>query len=93
MGPLEQLFALETEFFRELRCRAPTFFDAAEIHTSYALQAGYEALLRRLDELAPRRSTGLAGNRLGSSIQETCRQARDSIMNMLGPEAWSWPRR
>jgi hypothetical protein len=48
MSPLERLFALEIEFQRRLRCEAPGTADATALHTSYALQAGYEPLLRGL---------------------------------------------
>src|SRR4051794_21816301 len=42
MAPLDQLFALEIEYQRKLRCDAPGKQDATALHTSYALQAGYE---------------------------------------------------
>jgi hypothetical protein len=45
MAPLAQLFALEIEYHRRLRCDAPGTQDTADLHTSYALQAGYERLL------------------------------------------------
>jgi hypothetical protein len=44
--PLEQLFLLEVEFHRRLRTEAPGTVDAAAVHTSFALQAGFEPLLR-----------------------------------------------
>jgi hypothetical protein len=50
MSPLERLFALEIEFHRRLRQEAPGTADPAALHTSYALQAGYEPLLRGLGE-------------------------------------------
>jgi hypothetical protein len=48
MSPLEQLFALELEFQRRLRAIGAGKAEAAAIHTSYALQTGYERLMRRL---------------------------------------------
>jgi hypothetical protein len=45
MSPLEQLFALETELHRKLRCEALGTADASALHTSYALQSGYERFL------------------------------------------------
>jgi hypothetical protein len=47
MTPLERLFAFEIEFSRKLRCDAPGTADAAALHTSYALQCGYEPLTTR----------------------------------------------
>jgi hypothetical protein len=46
MQPLEQLFRLEIEFYRKLRIHANSCADARDLHTSYALQCGYEQLLR-----------------------------------------------
>lgn len=44
MEPLEQRFAMEVEYHRRLRCEAAGV-DATSLHTSYALQSGYEPLL------------------------------------------------
>ncbi len=46
MTPLERLFRLEIEFHRRLRASASDESHAAGLHTSYALQAGYESLIR-----------------------------------------------
>jgi hypothetical protein len=46
MPPLEALFRLEIEFHRRLRTEAPGTADTRALHTSYALQSGYEPLLR-----------------------------------------------
>ena len=48
MPPLERLFRLEVEFHRRLRSEANEPPDAGGVHTSYALQAGYEPLLRSI---------------------------------------------
>jgi hypothetical protein len=45
MSPLEKLFRLEVEFHRRLRALPPGTVDAGSLHTSYALQTGYELLL------------------------------------------------
>ena len=45
MAPLERLFLLEVEFARKLRTEAPGTSDVSSLHTSYALQAGYESLI------------------------------------------------
>jgi hypothetical protein len=46
MSPLEKLFRLEIDFHRRLRTLAPHEPDTGSVHTSYALQSGYEPLLR-----------------------------------------------
>ena len=46
MSPLERLFRVAIEFYRRLRTQAPGTIDSRALHTSYALQAGYEALIR-----------------------------------------------
>ena len=84
MSPLEQLFALEVEFHRRLRTEAPGTSDAASIHTSYALQSGYEQLLKHVgcvsesDIEAVRERLSLAGD-----ARDVLR-ARDSVMGILG---------
>jgi hypothetical protein len=48
MTPLEQLFALEIEFHRKLRCEATGTPEVAALHASYARQAGYQQLIAQL---------------------------------------------
>jgi hypothetical protein len=48
MPPLERLFLLEVEFHRRLRTQAPGTADARALHASYALQIGYDPLIRQL---------------------------------------------
>jgi hypothetical protein len=45
MTPLEKLFFLELEFHRRLRTDVPDATDVGGLHTSYALQSGYEGLI------------------------------------------------
>ncbi|MGA2702406.1 MAG: hypothetical protein ABSH35_15095 [Isosphaeraceae bacterium] len=84
MAPLDQLFALEVEFHRRLRTEAPGTGDAAAIHTSYALQSGYEQLLKRVGRVtgpdieALRERLSLAGD------ARDVLNARDSAMKILG---------
>ncbi len=51
MSPLERLFRLEIEFHRRLRSDAPGTGDASSLHTSYALQSGYDALLAEIGKV------------------------------------------
>ena len=84
MPPLEKLFRLEIEFHRRLRTQAPGTEDTRALHTSYALQSGYEPLIRAvgtvtvhdLDQLQARLAlTGDARDLLA---------ARDSLKQLLG---------
>jgi hypothetical protein len=45
VSPLEKLFRLEIEFHRRLRTAVPGTTDADSLHTSFALQTGYESLI------------------------------------------------
>jgi hypothetical protein len=84
MPPLERLFLLEVEFHRRLRTQAPGTLDASALHTSYALQSGYEPLIRAAGtatghdiELIKQRHT-VAGD------ARDLLAARDSLKQLLG---------
>ena len=84
MPPLERLFLLEVEFHRRLRTQAPGTADTRALHTSYALQSGYEPLIRgagRVDahdiEIIHRRHT------LDADARDLL-AARDSLKQLLG---------
>lgn len=53
MTVLDQLYQLEIEFHRCFRAQAVDAMEAWSIHTSYALQHGYEPLLRSLGGVGP----------------------------------------
>ena len=53
VSPLEKLYRLEIEFHRRLRTVAPGIIDASSQHTSYALQTGYEQLIRATGTVTP----------------------------------------
>jgi hypothetical protein len=84
MAPLERLFLFEVEFHRRLRAEANEPPDTGSLHTSYALQAGYEPLLRSVrsatvaDVEALARKLALAGD------PRDVLRARDSVMALLG---------
>jgi hypothetical protein len=88
MRPLEQLFALEVEFFRRLGMDAPGTMDTSSPHTSYALRYGYEGLIgavgivtgRDIDVL--REQLALAGD------PRDALNARDSLMKILAIDRW-----
>jgi hypothetical protein len=79
MSPLERLFALEVEFHRKLRCEAIGSTDTSALHTSYALQLGYESLLRSVG-----RVTTIEVERLSAAADpRDVRAARASLIRLL----------
>jgi hypothetical protein len=53
MSILDRLYTLEIEFHRRFRLEAINAMEAESIHTSYALQNGYEPLLRTVGTVDP----------------------------------------
>jgi hypothetical protein len=84
MSPLEQLFALEVEFHRKLRCEAPGTPDPSALHTSHALQSGYEPLLRGIGQATAHDIERLADRYLLSGDARDVLAARDSLTRLLG---------
>ncbi len=84
MSPLEQLFALEVEFHRRLRTEAPGAGDAAAIHTSYALQSGYEQILKRVDSVTEPEVAAVRERLLMAGDARDALKARDSVRGILG---------
>jgi hypothetical protein len=84
MAPLEQLFALEVEFHRKLRDEAPDTRDPAALHTSYALQSGYEPLLRRVGRVAYEDLDRLAHRHLAAADPRDVVAAREALARLLG---------
>jgi hypothetical protein len=83
MAPLEQLFRLEIEFHRRLRTQAPGTADARALHTSYALQAGYERLIRATGPVTAQDLDQLTTLTLAGNIRDIL-AARDSLRQLLG---------
>jgi hypothetical protein len=84
MSPLEQLFRLEIEFHHRLRTLAPGSGDAASLHTSYALQCGYEPLLRDLGSVVPHDIESLRARLTLAADTRDLLAARDSLKQLLG---------
>jgi hypothetical protein len=83
MTPLERLFGLEVEFQRMLRSVALGTADATALHTSYALQAGYEALLRQTDRVTTQDIGKLAERFTLAEDARDVLAARDSLTRLL----------
>lgn len=84
MTPLEQLFRLEIEFHRRLRTEAPGTGDARSLHTSYALQAGYEPLLAATGRMTGPELKALKDRMLMAGDARDVMAASDSLRNLLG---------
>jgi hypothetical protein len=84
MAPLLQLFALEVEFHRRVRSQALGAADTAALHTSYALQSGYEPLLRRIGRVTVRDIERLAERFAPADLPLEVLAARDSVIRLLG---------
>ncbi len=82
MEPLEELFAMEVEYHRRLRCKAPGA-DATSLHTSYALQSGYEPLLHGIGPVSPRDIERLADRFILTGDARDVLSARDSLARLL----------
>jgi hypothetical protein len=84
MSPLEQLLSLEIEFHRKLRTEAPGTADPSALHTSYALQSGYEPLLRRIGRVTAQDIDRLAERYHLAGDARDVLAARDSLTRLLG---------
>jgi hypothetical protein len=84
MAPLERLFALEIEFHRKLRQEAPGSGYASALHTSYALQAGYEPLLRGIGPVTAQDIDRLSQRYAVAGDARDVLNARDSLTRLLG---------
>jgi hypothetical protein len=84
MSPLERLFRLEIDYFRQDR-EAGYPPGGNGVHTSYALQGGYEDLLRAIPRGTTLDDVIRMGNRfiLGADQRDVFR-ARDSVTRILG---------
>jgi hypothetical protein len=84
MPPLERLFRLEIEFHRRLRTQAPDTVDTRALHTSYALQSGYEPLIRSVGTVAAQDLDRLQGRLALGGDGRDILAARDSLKQLLG---------
>ena len=87
MTPLEKFYRLEVEFHRRVRALPPGIIETGSLHTSYAVQTGYEALLNAVGPV-----TALDVERLHDRLTLTAdprdaRAARSSLEQLLGISA------
>jgi hypothetical protein len=84
MAPLEQLFRLEVEFHRRLRADACGTVDSGSLHTSYAMQNGYEQLIRGVGAVTAQDVVSLAARQAFAGDTRDVLRARDSVMGLFG---------
>ncbi len=84
MTALEQLFVLELEFHRRLRTEVPSTLDVEGLHTSYALQSGYEGLLGSIARVSAREVEILRERFTVAGDVRDVLSARDSVIRLLG---------
>jgi hypothetical protein len=84
MAPLERLFALEVEFHCRLRTETPGTAEAAALHTSYALQAGFEPLLRAAGRVTAGDLARVAERHWAAGDARDVLAACDSLARWLG---------
>jgi hypothetical protein len=84
MSPLETLFRMEIGFHRRLRTQAPGIAVAHTIHTSYALQFGYDRFIRSLGHISLRDLETLRERLLMAADTRDVLAAWDSIRQLLG---------
>jgi len=84
MSPMETLFRLEIDFHRRLRTQAPGTADAGTVHTSYAVQFGYDRLIRSLGSVTVRDLETLMERLMMAGDTRDELAARDSVRQHLG---------
>jgi hypothetical protein len=84
MSPLEKLFRLEVEFHRRVRALPPGVVDAGSLHTSYALQTGYEQLIRETEVVTAQDIEALRERFVQSGDARDLRGASASLRQLLG---------
>jgi hypothetical protein len=84
MSSLEKLFRLEVEFHRRVRALPPGVVDSPSLHTSYALQTGYERLIRETDRVTARDLESLRERFGRSGHAQDLLDACKSLSQLLG---------
>ena len=82
--PLEMLFRLEIEFHRRLRSTAAGVAETSSLHTSYALQSGYEQLIPAVGTVTARQIEQLRERFTLEFDTRDLLTARDSLKSLLG---------
>jgi hypothetical protein len=84
MSPLERLFSLEVEFYRRVRTIAASHEEEAAVHTSFALQNGYDLLLQAAGRVTGTEVEALKVKHLVAKDARDVLAAGDSVKQLLG---------
>ncbi len=84
MAPLEKLFLLEVEFHHKLRTQAPGTADSRALHTSFALQSGYEPLIRTAGRVSADDIERISRRHASATDARDILAARASLKQLLG---------
>ena len=85
LEPLERLFRLEIDFHHRLHTLAPDTPDRGSVHTSFAIQCGYEPLIRSLGTVTARDVHTVQQRLLQDNVNvRDILAARDSVNQLLG---------
>ena len=85
MSPLEMLFRLEIEFHRQLRLAAARGAgNDGSLHTSYALQSGYDQFLTAIPVVADRQVEQLVERFVRAGDPRDVFAAGESVKQLLG---------
>jgi hypothetical protein len=84
VSPLEQLFRLEIDFHHRLRTQALGTADTSSLHTSYALQSGYEQLMGAIGPVTARDLKTLRERLTLAADARDVLKAHDSLKRLLG---------
>jgi hypothetical protein len=84
---LERLFLFEVEFHRHLRETHAPFVEAKAIHTSWALESGYERLMAEAAPVSTSEVEKLAQRHLCAGDPRDILAARDSVQGLLCRES------
>jgi hypothetical protein len=84
MAPLESLFRLEIEYHRRVRALPPGVVDTGSLHTSFAMQTGYEPLLHALGTVTAKDVERLYDRLALAADPRDALAARDSLKRLLG---------
>jgi hypothetical protein len=84
MAPLESLFRLEIEYHRRVRALPPGVVDTGSLHTSFAMQTGYEPLLHALGPVTTKDIERLRDRLALAADPRDALAACDSLKQLLG---------
>jgi hypothetical protein len=83
MSVLDRLYRLEIEFHRLFRAEGVNAYEAASVHTSYALQNNYEPLLQTIGSVDPADLARATERMMGMGDPRDVRAAYHSLHQII----------